>query len=184
MPSSVPDFRLATRGDVEALEVLMKASIRAHFPAFYGDERTEPGARYIGQPDPMLIDDGTYYVAEDERGPIACGGWSRRYKLYTGSGEVEGDARLLDPEREPAPVRAMFVRGDWARRGLGTRILELCEAAARSEGFTTLTLMATLPGVKLYERYGFRALEELMIPLPDGTRMEGVRMEKAVAPSD
>ena len=158
----------------------MKASIRAHFPAFYGDERTEVGARYIGQPDLMLIDDGTYYVAEDERGPTACGGWSRRYKLYTGSGEGEEDARLLDPAREPAPVRAMFVREDWSRRGLGTRILELCEEAARAEGFTTLTLMATLPGLKLYERYGFEAVEELMVPLPDGTLMEGVRMEKPV----
>ena len=180
MPSSVPDFRLATRDDVPALTELMQASIRVHFPPFYGEERTEPGARYIGQPDLMLIDDGTFFVAEDERGPVACGGWSRRYKLYTGSGEGTEDARLLDPAREPAPVRAMFVRGDWSRRGLGTRILELCEAAARAEGFTTLTLMATLPGVKLYERYGFEPLEECMIPLPDGTLMEGVRMEKPV----
>ena len=180
MPSALPEFRLAKREDVPELEVLMKAAIRAHFPPFYGDERTEPAATYIGQPDLMLIDDGTYYVAEDQHRPIACGGWSRRYKLYSGSGEGEGDARLLDPAGEPAPVRAMFVREDWSRRGLGTRILELCEAAAAAEGFTTLTLMATLPGVKLYERYGFEPLEELMIPLPDGTQMEGVRMEKPV----
>jgi GNAT superfamily N-acetyltransferase len=158
----------------------MKESIRAHFPPFYGQERTEVGARYIGKPDLLLIDDGTYFVAEDERGPTACGGWSRRYKLYTGSGDRPDDARLLDPAREPAVVRAMFVRGDCARRGLGTRILELCEAAARAEGFTELTLMATLPGVKLYERRGFEPLEECMIPMPDGTLMEGVRMAKSI----
>jgi GNAT superfamily N-acetyltransferase len=46
----------------------------------------------------------------------------------------------------------MFVRSDWTRRGLGTLILEACEAAARAEGFRRLSLMATLPGVPLYER--------------------------------
>jgi GNAT superfamily N-acetyltransferase len=158
----------------------MRASIRVHFPGFYGTERLESAVRYIGKPDRMLVDDGTFFVAEDELGLIACGGWSRRRRLYAGSGEASDDARLLDPATEPAPVRAMFVRGDWARRGLGTRILELCEAAARAEGFTRLTLMATLPGVPLYERYGFERVEELDIPLEDGTPMEGVRMERPI----
>ena len=50
----------------------------------------------------------------------------------------------------------MFVRGDWTRRGLGRAILESCERAARAEGFTTLVLMATLPGEPLYRAFGFR----------------------------
>ena len=158
----------------------MESSIRDLFPAFYGDERIESAVRYIGKPDPMLVEDGTYYVAEDEGGLVACGGWSRRHRLYAGSGSGADDARLLDPATEPAPVRAMFVRADRARRGLGTRILELCEAAAKAEGFTRLTLMATLPGVELYERRGFARVEELMIPLEDGTLMEGVRMERDI----
>lgn len=158
----------------------MKESIRDLFPAFYGDERIESSVRYIGKPDRMLVEDGTFYVAEDERGPIACGGWSRRHRLYAGSGAGDDDARLLDPATEPAPVRAMFVRRDWTRRGLGTRILELCEEAARAEGFTRMTLMATLPGVPLYRRNGFEVVEEVMIPLEDGTPMEGVRMERAI----
>ena len=158
----------------------MKQSIRDLFPAFYGDERIESSVRYIGKPDRMLIDDGTYFVAEDQQGLIACGGWSRRHRLYAGSGQEADDARLLDPQTEPAPVRAMFVRRDWTRRGLGTRILELCEEAARAEGFTRLTLMSTLPGAVLYENYGFERLEEPEIPLEDGTLMEGVRMEKPI----
>jgi GNAT superfamily N-acetyltransferase len=129
----------------------------------------------------MLVDDGTYFVEEDETRLIACGGWSRRYKLYAGSGSADGDARLLDPAAEGAPVRAMFVRGDRTRRGLGTRILEECEAAARAEGFTRLTLMATLPGLQLYRAWGFEALEEVDIPLEDGTVVAGVRMEKPIS---
>ena len=178
LPSS--GFRQARPDDLAAIEALMGAAIRAHFPAFYGHDRIESAVRYIGKPDPMLIEDGTYYVAEDGRGLTACGGWSRRHRLYAGSGGAADDARLLDPATEPAPVRAMFVRPDQARRGLGTRIIELCERAARAEGFTRLTLMATLAGVPLYERYGFERVEEVDIPLEDGTLVEGVRMEKAV----
>ena len=159
----------------------MRASIRAIFPRFYAPHQIEPCARYIGQVDTMLVDDGTYFVDEDETGLIACGGWSRRHKLYAGSGSSESDVRLLDPRTEGAPVRAMFVRGDRTRRGLGTRILEECESAARAEGFTRLTLMATLPGVRLYSAWGFQTLEEVDIPLEDGTLVAGVRMEKALS---
>ena len=65
-------------------------------------------------------------------------------------------------------MRAMFVRADWTRKGLGRRILEACEAAARAEGFTQLGLMATLPGVPLYLAYGFRVLDDIEVELPDG----------------
>jgi GNAT superfamily N-acetyltransferase len=170
--------RLATRADAEAIEALMKASIRAIFPAFYPPEKVEACARYIGQLDLMLVDDGTYFVEEDETGVIACGGWSRRHKLYAGSGSEDGDARLLDPATEPAPVRAMFVRGDRTRRGLGRRILEACEAAARAEGFRRLALMATLPGYELYAVSGYAVVERVDIRLEDGTLVAGVRMEK------
>jgi len=111
---------------------------------------------------------------------VACGGWSRRNKLYTGSGEAAEDTRLLDPLVEPAHVRAMFTRADWTRRGLGTRILEACEAAAKAEGFQTLALLATLPGVPLYERYGFRELERRPVRMPDGVTVEAVAMEKPI----
>ena len=173
-------MRLATRDDVDSIEALMKASIRDLFPRFYAPEQIEPCVRYIGHLDTMLVDDGTYFVEEDETGLIACGGWSRRHKLYAGSAAQEEDVRLLDPATEPAPVRAMFVRGDRTRRGLGTRIFEACERAARAEGFTKLALMATLPGVPLYRALGFEPLEEVDIPLEDGTLVAGVRMTRPV----
>ena len=158
----------------------MKASIREIFPHFYTPEQVDPCVRYIGHLDRKLVDDGTYYVEEDDTGLIACGGWSRRYKLYAGSGSAEDDDRLLDPVTEPARVRAMFVRGDRTRRGLGTRILERCEAAARAEGFRQLVLMATLPGLQLYSAWGFELIEHVDIPLEDGTLVAGARMERAV----
>src|SRR3989442_186631 len=105
-------IRLATLSDADAIDALMKQSIRDIFPALYDERQTDSSARYIGEVDRMLITDGTYFVIEEEDGLVACGGWSRRDKLYTGSGLGAADARMLDPANEPARVRAMFVRGD------------------------------------------------------------------------
>jgi GNAT superfamily N-acetyltransferase len=161
----------------------MKASIRSIFPGFYDARQTASAARYIGEVDRMLIEDGTYFVVEEGAELIACGGWSRRDKLYTGSGAGSHDARLLDPAAEPARVRAMFVRGDRTRRGLGTRILDACRDAARAEGFQTLALMATLPGLELYQRYGFRITAQTDIPMPDGSSIRGAAMEMPIDPA-
>jgi GNAT superfamily N-acetyltransferase len=176
----VPELRLATSADAMEIDALMKDSIRDIFPRVYDARQSESSVRYVGAVDRMLIDDGTYFVAEAGGELVACGGWSRRDKLYTGSGDAGGDARLLDPETEPARVRAMFVRSDWTRRGLGRRVLEACEAAAKAEGFRTLALVATLPGVPLYESHGFRRLEQSDVTMPDGVTIECVAMEKPV----
>jgi len=176
-----PILRLAAPGDAPRIDALMKASIETIFPSFYDARQTASSRVHIGAVDPMLIEDGTYFVLEDDDQIVACGGWSRRAKLFTGSSDQEGRARLLDPRSEPARVRAMFVRGDWTRRGLGMRILQACEAAARREGFCTLALMATLPGIPLYERFGFRILARQSIALPDGVELPCAEMEKRLA---
>lgn len=177
-----PTQRLATLTDAPAIDALMKASIAELFPAFYDARQTASSVVHIGHVDPMLIEDGTYFVLTDARDVIvACGGWSRRDKLFSGEAAQEGRARLLDPTAEPARVRAMFVRADWTRRGLGSRILEACEAAAAREGFRSLSLMATLPGLPLYERFGFRVTDRGPIVLPDGVEVECAAMEKPIA---
>ena len=71
----------------------------------------------------------------------------------------------------------------WTRRGLGTRILEACEAAARDEGFRRLSLGATLPGYALYARFGFVEVDRGTITLPDGTVVEYITMEMPIDPS-
>jgi GNAT superfamily N-acetyltransferase len=77
----------------------------------------------------------------------------------------------------------MFVRGDRTRRGLGTRILEACEGAARREGFTTMILMATMPGLPLYERFGFAVTSFETITMPDGVTLAGAVMERPIHPA-
>ena len=178
-------LRVATRDDAAALDALMKGSIAALFPAFYDERQTASGVRWIAEVDEQLIDDGTYFAIDEDGDPdpVACGGWSRRDKLFRGEASQEGRARLLDPATEPARIRAMFVRGDWARRGLGTRILEACEDAARAEGFRELSLMATLPGEQLYLRFGFVPGERTTITLPDGVALACVPMTRPIGPA-
>jgi hypothetical protein len=56
--------------------------------------------------------------------------------------------------------------------------MDECERAALREGFRRMELMATLTGIPLYERGGFRAEERTEITLPDGVRFPLVRMTK------
>jgi len=180
MRSGEVELRVGTQDDAEAVEALMKESGAALFRLFYDERQTASLIRYVAQPDAMLLADGTYFVLEAGDELVACGGWSRRDRLYTGSGGSDSDGRLLDPATEPAKVRAMFVRSDWTRRGLGRRIIDECERAARAEGFSRLELLATLPGVPLYAACGFEPLEEVEVPLEDGVPLACVSMDKAI----
>lgn len=171
-------LRLATTADADRISELMRVSTLDLFPRYYDERQTASAAVHIAHIDTQLIEDGTYFVAEDGGDVVACGGWSRRAKLYTGDGDE--DRRLLDPGTEPARVRAMFVRADHTRRGLGRAILEACEAAARAEGFTRLVLGATLPGVPLYEAFGFVARERFVITMRDGVTLDAVSMEREI----
>jgi GNAT superfamily N-acetyltransferase len=178
--SQEPTLRVATLEDGPTVDALMKESAAVLFPPVYGKRKSESAVRYVAQVDSMLLEDGTFFVLETDGELVGCGGWSRRDRLYTGSGESPDDGRMLDPATEPANVRAMFVRGDWTRRGLGRRILEACEAAARGEGFRRLALLATLAGLPLYLAYGFHPHEHVEVALEDGVTLECVPMDKPI----
>src|SRR5205085_5395002 len=108
--------------------------------------------------DTQLIIDGTYYVAELDGRVVGGGGWSKRKTLYGGDQTKAAEDPLLDPETEPARIRAFFIHPDYARRGIGGRIIETCEQAAREAGFTSIELAATLPGEPLYKAFGYQAI--------------------------
>ena len=172
--------RAATTDDAEQIAALMRASVLALFPAYYSERETASAAIHIAHVDEALLADGTYFVHEVDGQIVACGGWSRRGRLYMGSGTQDGDDRLLDPCTEAAHIRAMFVHGDWTRRGLGRAILESSREAASAEGFQMLDLMATLPGVPLYQSFGFREVEPSVIAMPDGVTVAAMVMDRPI----
>ena len=176
-----PSLRVATLTDVLQIDALMKASTAAIFPAFYNATQTASAMRYVAQVDADLLVDGTYLVLEAGGEVVACGGWSRRGRVYMGSATAPGDERFLDPATEAAHIRAMFVRADWTRRGLGRRIIEASEDAARHMGFRRMDLVATLPGIPLYLASGYvpRAEKEDIV-LADGVRLPCQAMSKSL----
>jgi GNAT superfamily N-acetyltransferase len=171
-------LRRATRADVPALEALIARSARTLGAADYGPGQIEGALRGAFGVDTQLIDDGTYFVAEEDGRLVACGGWSRRRTLFGGDARPDRDDGLLDPAVDAARVRAFFVDPDHARRGLGRAILERCETEARVAGFTRLALMATLPGVRLYAAHGWVAEPRIEHPVGDGVTIGFVPMTK------
>ncbi|MGQ0632267.1 MAG: GNAT family N-acetyltransferase [Sporichthyaceae bacterium] len=179
---SIP-LRVADPADTDALTALIQVSVEAIFPAFYDAAQTASALAHIAVLDHSLVEDGTYFAAAAPTGQlVACGGWSRRLRLFNGAVAGPDDGRLLDPGTEPARVRAMFVHPDWTRRGLARAILVACEDAARAEGFTELTLMATMPGVPLYRSWGFTGGDPLPQVMPDGVSLDGLVMHRRITP--
>ncbi len=169
--------RVASARDIIAIGQLMRASARGLCEPFYDAHQTASVERYVAVLDDQLVADGTYYVVDGDDELAACGGWSFRDKLFTGS-ETSGTVRQLDPAREPARVRAMFVHPAWARRGLGRAILARSETDARAAGFTRVELFATLPGEPLYAACGYTVIERRELVLPDGVAIGGAHMGK------
>lgn len=152
--------RIATPEDAAALAQVMEASIAALQRGFLHDAQIAASRTIMGL-DRQLLIDGTYFVVEAGDRIAGCGGWSRRATLYGGDHTPGRDAALLDPARDAARVRAMYTHPDFARRGVGRRILDLCEAAARAEGFRRVELMATLSGRALYSQCGYVDIEAI-----------------------
>lgn len=165
-------IRLATPADVPALKALIPDSARALSRGYYTEQQIEALIKHVFGIDSQLIADGTYYAAVDEGRIIGCGGWSWRRTLYGGDQRPMGAGAVLDPAVDAARIRAFFVAGAYARRGVGTRILTACAEAALAKGFTRLELMSTLPGVPFYTKLGFHEVERVIDTLPDGTAVE------------
>ena len=171
--------RLAGDADIPALEAVMDAAIAELQKGFLSPAQIAASRTIMGL-DRQLVADRTYFVVEADGQIAGCGGWSRRATLYGGDHTPGRDPELLDPAKDAARVRAMYTHPDFARRGVGRLILELCERAAKAEGFIRLELMATLSGRPLYESYGFQAIEEILDDR-GGAPVPLVRMGKTIA---
>ncbi|MDJ0643355.1 MAG: GNAT family N-acetyltransferase [Erythrobacter sp.] len=147
-------IRLAERRDAEAIAALMELAIEELQRGYLDPEQIEASRAGMGL-DLQLIDDGTYFCVEEDNFLIGCGGWSRRATLYGGSHTAGRDARLLDPAIERARIRAMYTHPKHARRGVGAKILEAAENAARDEGFVAAELVGTLAGQPFYLAAGY-----------------------------
>lgn len=173
-------IRKAKLDDVPAIEKLIAESVRGLSTEDYDARQIELSIRTVFGVDSELIADETYFVVESETGEMAgCGGWSKRKTLYGASVYAQTrDSELLDPEHDAAKIRAFFINPKFARRGIGTMILEACEQEARAHGFKSAEMMATLPGVKLYAVRGYAGDEQTEVPVGENVTIICIKMRK------
>ena len=171
-------IRVATMEDIPALQKLIPESARGLSQGYYTRQQIESAIKYIFGVDTQLIADETYYIAEAEGHVVGCGGWSKRKTLYGGDQMKAEQDPLLDPKEDAGRIRAFFIHPDWARKGIGRRIIEACEKAAKADGFTRMELGATLPGEPLYAAMGYEVTDRFDIPMGDGTTLPCAHMKK------
>jgi GNAT superfamily N-acetyltransferase len=178
-------LRKATSADIPALTALIDRSVRELQQHDYTAAQIDGALASVFGVDSQLVADGTYFVVEAPGGGgiAGCGGWSMRRTLYGGDQWRARQDSLLDPRRDAAKIRAFFVHPQWARRGIGSLLLDACEQAGVAAGFTRFEMGATLTGVALYRARGYEERESLQVPLNNGEFLPIVRMVKVIPAS-
>jgi N-acetylglutamate synthase-like GNAT family acetyltransferase len=171
-------LRLAREDDIPKLEPLIERSVRILQAHCYSQAQRNAALGTVFGVDRRLIEDGTYYVAEDDGRVVGCGGWSRRRSLCGVRGRCLEEEAFLDPKVDAARVRAFFIDPEWARRGIGRSILRQCERAIVEAGFRRAELLATLAGEPLYAAAGFTVHRRYDYAMDGGLALPVVQMEK------
>jgi GNAT superfamily N-acetyltransferase len=174
-------IRLARMDDMDALEGIIARAIIDLQQSFLSPAEIAASRGFMGI-DTQLIRDGTYFCAIIDQRIAGAGGWSWRRTLY--GGEHAGDLidpAPLDPESEPARIRAMYTHPEFARRGVGKAIITAAEDAARAAGFASAELMSTLAGEPLYRICGYVAQGEPEAFDDGSARVPLIRMRKSLA---
>lgn len=173
--------RIATLDDLDALHSLMARSIAQLQSDYLTPEQVIASAKVMGL-DTQLVRDGTYFIIEHDGRIAGCGGWSFRATLYGGDDSVVArEPARLNPATDAAKVRAMYTDPDFTRQGIGSRILSLCEAAARAAGFKRVELMGTAAGIPLYSAQGYTPSAEAEFARVGDVAIPLLRMEKPLA---
>ena len=176
-------YRKAVILDAPVLADLISLSSDVINGRFYEKHIVQASVGNIWTVDPQLIKDETYWVATTDTNQIVgCGGWSKRNLLFGNDTTMKtaGAPAELNPEVDPARIRAFFVHPNFTRRGIGRELLRICEEEAKSKGFKSLELVATLSGVPLYESCGYQKRKLIHIDLGNNLFGDAYEMWKSI----
>ena len=178
---SAMTIRRAVPDDGPRLRAMHRASLRRLGAGSYSPALIDRFLAEVGTLDDALLAEGTCLVIESDGAIAASGAWTL-------------GAQALDRARPPAAgpvsslpraaIRSVFTDPHFVRRGLASTIMRLCEAeAAKGDRVADFELYATLSGLPLYRRFGYRAVAPVAISLSDGNRFDAVFMTKRVGKS-
>tara|TARA_Y100001970_G_C14103589_1_gene786848 strand:+ start:274 stop:825 length:552 start_codon:yes stop_codon:yes gene_type:complete len=169
--------RIAKLEDIPVIQGLMYQSITKLLGHYVNEGELEASFESMGLDD-QLIKDKTYILIYFEEILVGCGGWSNRKTLFGGNHTPNRSDDFLDPNNDAAKIRAMYTNPEWARKGVGTLILELAEKEAFNSGFKKCELMATLSGIHLYKKRGYKIDEQIMYKSKKGNKVKMFKMTK------
>ena len=163
------EIRRAHPSDARDIAVAHRDSIRSIGALFYPPETVDDWSSGLT---------GDLYVTAMERGEV----------FFIAVGALEGRRTVLGFSShridEGQHGTAVYVRGGVARRGIGSALLRVAEAAARSAGATRIDVDASLAGVDFYKARGFEEVGRGDHRLRSGRQMRCVFMRKALAGID
>ena len=171
------NYRLANSEDIPAIKRLMEQSIKELLGSYVNQEELEASFESMGLDDQLILDQ-TYFLIDFEGILVGCGGWSNRKTLFGGNHTPNRSNDFLNPNNDSAKIRAMYTHPDWARKGIGTFILQLAEREASNAGFKRCELMATLSGIYLYKNRGYKIDEEIFYKSKTGNSVKMFKMTK------
>ena len=170
---------VANLDDVPQIEVLMDSSIATLLGELLNEPQLEAAKESMGL-DTQLIEDGTYFLVKKDKVLIGSGGYSYRKTLFGGNHTSNRSDDLLVPGKDAAKVRAMYTDPSWIRKGVGSYILNLAENSIVQLGFNKAELMATVSGILLYEKRGYKVVDEIEYRSKLGNKVPMYRMEKII----
>lgn len=169
-------IRTSTLEDLPELFDLERRALTELNDGDYPEDIIEQFLEELDTITPELIEEGRYYVFQDDAGSlIASGGWSQKIPGYA-SGIVSGHTSAY--AKEEAVIRAMYVCPQMARRGLGRKMMNLIESEAMKAGVSRMLLSATKMGARLYRACGYITTGPTVISLSGGRQIQGEDMEK------
>jgi GNAT superfamily N-acetyltransferase len=153
-------IRKATAGDAACALEIRNAAIRHACRGFYPDDLLEQWAAA------EMSDPFAEFVA-------------RVLYVATVGDEIVGIGGV---NLESGQLDAVFVRPEWMGKGIGRRLVALCEELARSAGLTELMLEATLNAAPFYRRCGFVGDAIGIYRSPRGIALDSIPMTKRLGP--
>lgn len=169
-------IRRATVADRAALRAMQAFSISVLGGDYYSPRQIAAFICHVGTLDDFLLHEGTYYVAESAGEIVASGGWSRCRPNYANALGEPAARRAGVPK-----IRGVFVHPAFARRGIASALMARAESEALAAGYREMELTATLSGVPLYLKRGYRTQKKIELILPGGIGFPGVMMHKLLA---
>ena len=175
------EVRKATLDDRESITRLIAESARSWSrQKHHDDAQIEAAIASVFGVDSDLIEDGTYFVAEQDETLIGCGGWSRRKTPFWRRSVFQsrcGHARSGDRARKDSRLFCSSTARTQRRR---PRHPVRLRKGSEGPRLPHTRIDGNFTRVKFYEANGYRIVGYFDLDLADGVKLPLVPMRKKI----